>query len=107
MSPEQHAERPVGPASDQFSFCVALYEALYEELPFEGGTDLAMAYNAVNGLVRKVPADPAPLRIRRALRRGLQANPTKRYASMDGLLYQLQRAVSSRRRRFAHGTGGF
>lgn len=106
MSPEQHAEKPVGPASDQFSFCVALYEALYDELPFEGGSDLAMAYNAVHGHLRNPPADPAPLRVRRALRRGLSPSPARRYSAMNALLEQLERALTWRRRRFAFGTGG-
>lgn len=103
MSPEQHAEKPVGPASDQFSYCVTLYEALYDALPFEGGSDLAMAYNAVFGHLRAPPPEPAPLRVRRALRRGLNPDPDRRYASMDGLLVQLERALAARRWRLARG----
>ncbi|MBC8067306.1 MAG: serine/threonine protein kinase, partial [Deltaproteobacteria bacterium] len=38
MSPEQWRSQPADARSDQFSFCVALYEALFEVRPFVGRT---------------------------------------------------------------------
>jgi serine/threonine-protein kinase len=74
MSPEQYRGRPAGPRSDQFSFCVALYEALYKTLPFEGATFEALGANVLAGRVRPRPAgSPVPRPLHAALLRGLAA----------------------------------
>ncbi len=92
MAPEQRDGARADARSDQYSFCLALREAL--------------------------PPDPLPARLRRALERGLQADPDARFPSMDPLLEVLveSRGVNARVRALqvgaaalvvALGSGGF
>ena len=53
MAPEQFGASPITAKSDQFSFCVATYEALYGERPFEGKTLPSLAMNVVQGKLRE------------------------------------------------------
>ena len=102
MAPEQSVGGQVGAQADQFSFCVALYEALFDERPFEGETVTELRENIVAGRIRSSPnARRVPLRIRRALRRGLQPDPHARWPSLTALLTELTRVLSARRRRLA------
>ncbi len=94
MAPEQHLGVPVDGRCDQFSFCVALWEALAGERPFPGETASAIAFNVVEGNRRRFPSEsPVPARILAALERGLQPDPERRFASMDPLLDELRAAL--------------
>ncbi|MCA9655943.1 MAG: serine/threonine protein kinase [Myxococcales bacterium] len=105
MSPEQHARRPVDAQSDQFSFCVALYEALLEQRPFEGHSRLVLAMATNRGELRPPPrGHTVPARIVRALQRGLSAKPGDRFPSMSELLAELSYDPSRRRNRLLVGT---
>ena len=100
MAPEQVRGRPADARSDQFSFCVALWEALYGERPFKGSTDLAI-YRAevLAGRIRTPSRDDVPAWLRTVLERGLAVDPLERWASMDELLDALTRDPTSGRRR--------
>ncbi|MEZ4384368.1 MAG: protein kinase [Nannocystaceae bacterium] len=92
MSPEQHLGRVTDARSDQFSLCVALYEALYGRHPFPGETlhDLAMA--VTEGALREPPRDgKAPSWVGRVIVRGLARDPDARWPTIDALLEELAR----------------
>jgi serine/threonine protein kinase len=87
MSPEQFLGMPTNARTDQFSFCIALYEALYHERPFSGNTMFALTSNVVQGNVREAPASSrVPLWVRKVLLRGLRPQAVDRYPSMAELI---------------------
>ncbi|MCP3135988.1 serine/threonine-protein kinase [Pyxidicoccus xibeiensis] len=90
MAPELLTGRRADALSDQFSFCVALHEALYGVRPFEGGSLEEVARAALEGRVRPAPpGTKVPAWVRRAVLRGLKPRPEERYASMEPLLAAL------------------
>ncbi|MEM9456998.1 MAG: serine/threonine-protein kinase [Myxococcota bacterium] len=100
MAPEQHAGRPADARTDQYSFCVSLYEALYGERPFAGDTLPTLAMAAQRGeVLPPAPGRAVPAWVRRALLRGLRPDPARRYPDMATLLTALGRDPSARWRR--------
>ncbi len=92
MAPEQYMSEPVNAQTDQFSFCVALYDALYGQKPFAGKGVAELAAATLNGRVLEPPKGHAvPARIHRVLLRGLRPDKDDRYPSMDALLDDLVR----------------
>ncbi len=90
MSPEQHEGRIADASSDQFSFCVALWEALHRRRPFRGETHSELAIAVTIGKIQDPPADTrAPRRLTEVLRRGLAVDPAQRYPDMHALLAAL------------------
>ncbi|MEM9491819.1 MAG: serine/threonine-protein kinase, partial [Myxococcota bacterium] len=104
MAPEQLLGHKVGPAGDQYSFCVAIYEALYGQRPHAGATLAAITAHRVSGRLREPPPRSAvPGWIFSVLRRGLARQPDERYPSMDELLSALGRDPARVRRRWLIG----
>jgi len=100
MAPEQAAGQPADARSDQFSFCVALYEAIYGERPFPGNTGLAvLAGKQPRFPPRARPGQPSvPPWLRKLLARGMAPEKQQRFASMNELLDALQQGQRRRRR---------
>ncbi|MDI1442595.1 serine/threonine-protein kinase [Polyangium sp. 6x1] len=101
MAPEQFEGVTVDAQADQFSFCLALFEALHGERPFSVNTREAVMTEAPSGrLPRPKDAPGLPAHVLRALERGLRPSPAERFPSMDALLSALthdgQRAFRNR-----------
>ncbi len=98
MAPEQFTLQPVGPRADQFSFCVALWEALYGRRPFEGNSYATIGAAVTLGRRRKPPeGNDVPQWLPAALDRGLAIDPNDRWTSMRELLDELRVEAPQRR----------
>jgi len=95
IAPEQWRGEPADAQSDQFSFCVSLYEALHGVRPYEGKTSASYA-----GVVPSPPKGSAvPGWLRRVLLKGLSLKPQDRHSSMRELLTALSRGLMARKYR--------
>ncbi|MCY1023809.1 serine/threonine-protein kinase [Pyxidicoccus sp. MSG2] len=98
MSPEQWRGGRADARSDQFSFCVTLYEALFGQRPFAGGTTAERARALREGRVTPPPrGSRVPGTVRDAVLRGLAVEPASRYPSLDALLARLESGPRARR----------
>jgi len=105
MSPEQHLAHPVDARTDQFAFCVALYEALFGIRPFGGETIAEITSNVVLGQITPPRIDRGtPAWLAEAVRRGLRQERADRFPSMTALLAEL--AVVRRPRRWIAPAAG-
>jgi hypothetical protein len=123
MAPEQWRGRPGDLRSDQFAWCIALFEALYGVHPYEHagveglakrtsstwrrlGQKMGLAEAMAGGEI-ELPAGfgevPAP--VREALVRGLSLDPEHRFGGMGELLDHIAPPVSSGRRARLLGIG--
>ena len=92
MAPEQLRSHAVGPATDQFAFCLTAYEIAYGARPFEGEVFAEHAASVLRGDPRPPPehAD-APVELWPILQRGLSRDPDDRYPSMSSVIEALRR----------------
>jgi len=106
MAPEQAAGTGSDARSDQFSFCVALYEALHGVHPFDASSARALHAAVASGAVQPPPRGTSvPAWVRAPLLTGLSAEPDRRHPSMDALLRALGRDPAPRRRRLGVAIG--
>ncbi len=97
MSPEQHMRQPATPLSDQYSFCVVLFEALYDIHPYPTATVKQAAFHACSGRFTAPPKSRVPAWLHRAVMRGMSPDPERRWPSMEALVNELTRERSRRR----------
>ena len=103
MAPEQFLGKPIDARTDQFAFCVALYEALYGERPFAGDSIIGLAEAVTAGRVKAPPKDArVPVWIRRILLRGLSVEPAQRFSSMEALALALANDPAKRTRKWLY-----
>ncbi|MEM6989398.1 MAG: serine/threonine-protein kinase [Myxococcota bacterium] len=97
MAPEQFARAGSDARTDQFSFCVALWEALYGDRPFAGERLTELCFAVSEGELLDPPRDTVvPARMRQVLTRGLSPAAEDRWPSMQALVAALAPAPESR-----------
>jgi serine/threonine protein kinase len=95
MAPEQLRARAVGPASDQYAFCLTAYEVAYGTRPFEGDVFAELAAAVLCEDPRPPPEDTdAPSGLWPILRRGLARSPEARHPSMASIIDELRPLAS-------------
>jgi tetratricopeptide (TPR) repeat protein/predicted Ser/Thr protein kinase len=96
MSPEQFRREPADARSDQFSFCVALHEALFGTRP-----EAALAQADQPGPDAKASHAGVPTWLRAIVLRGASGEREARHRSMDVLIASLERGRKRLRRRIS------
>jgi tetratricopeptide (TPR) repeat protein len=91
MAPEVRSGIGGDARSDLFSFCVALYAALFGRHPFPTTSARALAEAAARGQVHPPREGSVPGHVRDAVLAGLRPRPEDRPASMEALLARLER----------------
>ncbi len=99
MSPEQSIGAPCDARSDQFSFCVALFEALYDRRPFTPDELTRRARDSSTTPSPVPDGGSVPRWLRKLLARGLAIQPAHRFASMSALLDVLRHSTRANQRR--------
>ncbi len=91
MAPEQLGGQRCDVLSDQFGFCVALYEGLYGERPFQARNLMGLVAAVLKGRVPPAPrGSEVPRWLRRAVLRGLSVEASERHPDMRALLLALR-----------------
>ena len=86
MAPEQWLGATVDARTDQYAFCVSLWEALTGQRPFTGTSTVALRDQVLTGEPRAL-AGAIPRRLKPVLRRGLARERAARWPSMLSLIH--------------------
>ena len=95
MAPEQFLAQPTDGRTDQFSFCVSLWEAILGSRPFVADSWSKLGMTVCKGELPDVSArTDIPGWLVRVLARGLSVHPIQRYPSMGALLADLEAGIA-------------
>ena len=98
MSVEQYRGQTADERSDQFSFCAALYWALFKQRPFDPQRMQGFVAEDLPGAPSPIKLAPSvrsvPARVRRAIDRGMSLEPSQRFPSMALLLRELEASIT-------------
>lgn len=102
MAPEQLDGHRADALSDQFAFCVSMFELLTGGRPFdEANLEALRASMRHPPDARVLAAHGVPSKVARAILRGLSETRGRRWPDLDGLLRVLERRRATRRARLA------
>lgn len=96
MSPEQLLGKAVDGRSDLFSFGVVLFEMMTGRLPFEGSTPIAVSDAILHAPPRDFGDAPVPEKLKTTIRKLLEKDPARRYASAEEVHADLKALEASR-----------
>ncbi len=99
MAPEQVRGRPSDARTDQFAFCICLFQAFLGRRPFTGDSFAKLAGSIVTDRPMSTITKKIPTEVREVLRRGLEKDPVDRFPSMEALLSTLRLGKRRKRRR--------
>lgn len=98
MAPEQMRGETAGPAADQFSWFLSLYEGLHGTRPFAAQTRSERLERVRAGIAPPAPGTPHPRWLHELMARGLSYRPSDRWPSTDALLAVIDKQLRRPRR---------
>lgn len=94
IAPEVLADEEVDARADQFTFCVALYAALYGRRPFKVDPESSPLYETL-GELQPAPPGATPRWLHPIIVRGLSREPSDRWPTISALTAEIDRHLGS------------
>ncbi|MEM7153536.1 MAG: serine/threonine-protein kinase [Myxococcota bacterium] len=93
MAPERIRGRPGDARSDQFCFCVSMYEGLLGRRPYQANSMMGLLTRIIFDQREPPPDNSLPRSLWAIIERGLSNDPKDRFPSMAALEAELQRCL--------------
>jgi tetratricopeptide (TPR) repeat protein len=107
LAPERLMGGAADTATDQFAFCVSLWEALYGARPFAGRSVVELAFAMSAGPPRPPAEAPRVAQwLHDTIARGLARDARQRWPNMDALIGALAHDPAHQRRRWLQAAAG-